>query len=124
MASELFWYQRRLLIHPLNKGAGGDYIWLCYKESANQNEAITAIFIADDDQPIPPAGYQKIGVDLNKGAGGKYIWLCFSKNTTIGKPITDIAVAGPNNPNPEYTKLDYDLNKEAGGEYIYLYYKQ
>ncbi len=108
----------------LNKGAGGDYIWLCYKRSDDQNDAVSAIYIADDDQSDPPSGYQKIGVDLNSGAGGKYIWLCYSKNSTLGAPITDIAVAGLNAPSPEYKKVDYDLNRGAGGEYIYIYYKQ
>jgi hypothetical protein len=108
----------------LNKGAEGEFIWLCYKRSDNESEAIRALFIADDEQPNPPAGYQKIDVDLNAGAGGKFIWLCYTKNAGIGKPLTDIIVGGSGAPSPEYTKLDYDLNKGAGGEFIYIYYKQ
>jgi hypothetical protein len=107
----------------LNKGAGGEFIWLCYKRSDNQADAITALYSADNDQPSPPPGYRKIDVDLNMGAEGKFIWLCYSKIPALGTPLIDILVAGSSAPSPEYKILDYDLNNGAGGEFIYIYYK-
>jgi len=66
----------------LNKGAGGDFIYLCYKTAPyDAAEAIESVaIISGDDPDIPaPYGYIKIPQDLNAGAKGKYIYLCYMK---------------------------------------------
>ncbi|MCL1125845.1 MAC/perforin domain-containing protein [Shewanella surugensis] len=67
----------------LNRGSGGEYIYLCYKKSA----FIDAIAIKDLDvisgsNPDLPApfGFSRLEHDLNKGSGGDYIYLCYSSS--------------------------------------------
>jgi hypothetical protein len=108
----------------LNAGAGGDFIWLCYKRSDNPISAIKSLFVADDDQPNPPDNYRKIDVDLNKGAGGKFIWLCYTKIPAGASPIIDIGVFFDAAPNPEWQLFPYDLNKGAEGRFIYVGFKK
>lgn len=66
----------------LNKGAGGKYIYLCYKEAdynpAQAIEDLRVVGGSDSNTPAP-YGYQRIPVDLNKGAGGDYIYLCYKE---------------------------------------------
>ena len=120
-----------LKIDPdLNKGAGGEYIYLWYKRSNDVAAAITGLFVCDDEQPNPPLLYFHVPgkdgrkVDLNKGSGGKYIWLTYTKDRDAGKPLIDIAIAESDAPTPEFEKLNYDLNKGAGGKYIYVYFRR
>src|SRR5262249_1263305 len=66
----------------LNRGAGGDYIYLCYKKAPYKVEdAIKDISIISGESAeiSPPHGFTKIPQDLNEKAGGKYIYLCYSK---------------------------------------------
>ena len=67
----------------LNKGAGGEYIYLCkkYGQSGRHVDGIRDIVIIGGDSSTipPPYDYTKTPVDLNKGAGGKYIYLCYTK---------------------------------------------
>ena len=76
----------------LNKGAGGEYIHLCYKRSASE-PPITGINVfaeSSEDFPIQ-SGYSKVPGDLNKGAGGKYIYVCYTKDERL-PPIYDVTV--------------------------------
>lgn len=69
------------LPQDLNKGAGGDFVYLCYRSVPYDNvKAIKdMVVIGGDDADIPaPYGYQRINVDLNKGAGGDFVYLCTS----------------------------------------------
>lgn len=109
----------------LNKGAGGKYIYLCYKEGLDTAAPIKDIIVLDGKNAQAPSGYNKINIDLNHGAGGKYIYLAYSK--TVNKdPVRSVAVILGKNANAPYgyQKIDYDLNKGAGGEYIYLCYSR
>ncbi|MCH3918171.1 MAG: hypothetical protein LKE40_12095 [Spirochaetia bacterium] len=116
----------------VNKGAGGRYIYICYKKGPGPRRIVdlkiataSTIFTKDFATEF---GYTKINVDLNTGAGGDYIYLFYKKDTkweydTDG--ITDITlVTGQNAFAPAgYDRLSVDLNRGAGGEYIYLCYK-
>lgn len=112
----------------LNKGAGGDYLYLCFKQGNDADKAINGLqVIAGRNNGIgAPAGYTRLEQDLNKGAGGRYIYLCIHRGAD--RPIKDIQIvhgkskdiAAPNG----YTKIEQDLNEKAGGEYIYLCYQQ
>lgn len=80
----------------LNKGAGGEWIYLGYKTTNSRDEAITNI-VADyygkkqsKNIQYEDSEMQIINVDLNKGARGKYIYLYYTRDSKAGKPITDI----------------------------------
>ena len=112
----------------LNKGAGGDYIYLCYSTStAVSSSPITGLtVVAGGSSSVTcPSGYSKISIDLNKGAGGEYIYLCYTKNSgpTSIKNVNVLASDGSSVRVPQgWTCINRDLNKGAGGKYIYLIY--
>lgn len=123
-------YQK--LACDLNRGAGGKYIYLCYKKQANAapGDCITSLAVVSgkSSSTAAPSGYQKLPEDLNKGAGGKYIYLCYRKGG--GAPISNIDfVTGTSKSAIDaaycgfYTILQ-DLNEGAGGKYIYLSYQR
>ncbi len=112
-----------------NKGAGGDYIYIGYKLSANEEDAITDLKIAIGGSSSASCdGYTKIGVDLNRGAGGKYIYLCYKKATSASDPLLKEIRGVYSSSSGAYTlPSDWewvsgkaDLNKGAGGKYVYL----
>ncbi len=121
----------------LNKGAGGDYLYLCYKKEEATAGIIDILVLhdkkADGKGTECPAGYEKIGADLNKKAGGEFIYLAYKKGSAEQSDkfgITDLSVldVGMINSNVIHTYKDYivrpiDLNKGAGGDYLYLAYK-
>ncbi|MBA2858707.1 hypothetical protein HNP93_001408 [Methanococcus maripaludis] len=109
----------------LNKGAGGKYIYLCYKEGLDTTTPITDIKVLNGKHAKAPQGYTKINVDLNHKAGGKYIYLAYSRQTN-NNPIRSVVVIKGKHANAPYgyEKIDYDLNKGAGGEYLYLCYSR
>lgn len=120
--------------YDLNKGVGGKYIYLCYREASyspngSNKKCITDIKFITGKNATEPYGYTKIDTDLNKGASGKYIYLCYEEadyNPT--QAIEDIKVVGgydSNTPAPDgYTRISQDLNEGASGEYIYLCYER
>jgi hypothetical protein len=62
----------------LNDGAGGPYIYLQGKRSANVNAGISNIAIISSTYALNSySGWTLVGTDLNKGVGGKYIYLCY-----------------------------------------------
>ncbi len=131
----------------LNKGAGGDYIYLCYKvkkakPDAKPQDAITDITAIEYPVKTPfppncPPGYlvanpsKTINLNLNtKIKGDPYIYLCYKKGGR-NTPITGLKVmATPKQTQsgfPNYKKVNLNLNKgNTGvmktGYYIYLYY--
>ncbi|WP_459202436.1 MAC/perforin domain-containing protein [Methanococcus sp. CF] len=109
----------------LNKGAGGKYIYLCYKEGLDTTTPITDIIVLNGKNANAPNGYTKINVDLNHKAGGKYIYFAYSRRKDKN-PIRSVIVINGKNANAPYgyEKIDYDLNKGAGGDYLYLCYSR
>lgn len=121
----------------LNKGAGGEYLYLCYKKEEATSGVIDILVLHDkkaDGRGVEcPSGYEKIGMDLNKKAKGEFIFLAYKKGTpeqSCKFGITDLSVLdnGVINSNTIHTYKDYmikaiDLNKGAGGDYLYLAYK-
>jgi hypothetical protein len=65
----------------LNEGAGGEYVYLCYR-LANWNNDIAikdVAVVGGGSSNVPaPYGYEKVPGDLNKGAGGDFIYVCYS----------------------------------------------
>jgi hypothetical protein len=69
------------LPQDLNKGAGGEYIYLCYLPMDDNNDAaIKDVTVIGGNNPdiSAPYGYEKIAGDLNKGAGGEFVYVCTS----------------------------------------------
>eukprot|EP00026_Physarum_polycephalum_P011007 Phypoly_transcript_11198.p1 GENE.Phypoly_transcript_11198~~Phypoly_transcript_11198.p1 ORF type:complete len:363 (+),score=15.37 Phypoly_transcript_11198:125-1213(+) len=65
----------------LNKGAGGDYIWLCVNllnpayAQPRSTYLSTLEFSEGEANSESYYGFTAISMDLNKGAGGDFIWL-------------------------------------------------
>ncbi|RLS53451.1 MAG: hypothetical protein DWH91_14415 [Planctomycetota bacterium] len=63
----------------LNKGAGGDFIYLCFTRLRALGAPLQDVsVVAGGSASVPaPTGYTKFPVDLNKGAGGAFIYACY-----------------------------------------------
>lgn len=86
----------------LNKGAGGDYIYMGYKTTTNYADAIkdirfysgasgtlrNTIDLRFNGQPIT---YYVCSTDLNKGASGDYVYCYYSKDGVTGSALTSIS---------------------------------
>lgn len=129
----------------LNKGAKGKFVYLCYRETSNPDEAIRGLKILSGQNATAPVGYARINRDLNSGAGGSFLYLAYTKDRSTGPPIREIKfdvsatslakrnasrmangglVLSTNLPPAQrYTHLETDLNKGSGGTFIYLMYR-
>ncbi|MGI6329226.1 MAG: stalk domain-containing protein [Dethiobacteria bacterium] len=131
----------QLINADLNAGAGGDFIYLCYKLGENPDDAITDFFMeftggsassttATVSHNANVAPYTRIGRDLNQGAGGEFIYLWYTKAKT--KPLVkDMGVAFGNVGWPDYESVFWqnsqtpaDANKSVGGATIVIKYKR
>ena len=131
----------QLINADLNAGAGGDYIYLCYKLGENADDAITDFFMEYTGSAAPSGTatishnannvpYTRIGIDLNKGAGGEFIYLWYTKAKTKS-PVKDMGVAFDNAGWPDYesvfwlnTQSPADVNKSVGGATIIIKFKR
>jgi len=132
----------------LNSGAGGKFIYLCYKKTTT-GTPITDMFLDyySKAQAVCTkkmthngfcADYTMIANDLNEGAGGKYIylWITRDQNKSPIKEITAfmdskeskaLEAASSNNWNVVRwynSSSGADVNKGAGGKYIYISIKR
>ena len=109
----------------LNAGAGGKFIYLCYRRDASKPLTSLAVLTGGSPDVQPSAGMKKIPVDVNMGAGGEYIYLCYAKGGS--RPVRDIRIVASDSSDvfaPEGFKLvKKDLNAGAGGLYLYLSYR-
>lgn len=108
----------------LNRNAGGDYIFVCYKKGLGA--PVTGLWVtADGTAPVPAGkGFVQIPVDLNRGAGGDTIYLWYTKdpNCSVLSAITAVygnssSIACP----AGFAKINVDLNRGAGGDTDYIY---
>ncbi|MCL2257788.1 MAG: MACPF domain-containing protein [Candidatus Bathyarchaeota archaeon] len=132
----------------LNAGAGGNYIYLCYKK-ATTGTPITDMFIDYYSNAQTActktmthngtcANYTMLPIDLNAGAGGKFIYLWITKDQKKlpikeinafmdSKESTALTAATTNNWNVVQwfnSSGGADLNKGAGGKFIYISVKR
>ncbi|XP_033999300.1 uncharacterized protein LOC117493015 [Trematomus bernacchii] len=114
----------------LNKGSGGNFIYLWYK---NGSEAITKVQVSFNDEMadgLTKACYTKIDKDLNAGAGGSPLYLWFFKGSgEFDTPIVDISVTTDAANEAEkfasgWQRVACDLNRGAGGNWIHLWLKR
>lgn len=86
----------------LNKGAGGQYIYMGYKTTTNYADAIKNLRFYSDSGDFSgntetfningnACTYVFDKTDLNKGSGGDYIYACYTKNSNAGPAITGIS---------------------------------
>ena len=111
----------------LNKGAGGDDIFLCYSKDANKGKPITSLQVSFGG--VVPKGYENVDCnsekpcDLNNAAGGEDIFLYVGRNPSEGNPITDLDILiGEPRAKSGWNLIQKDLNARAGGEDIWLTY--
>jgi len=113
----------------LNRDAGGKYIYLCFQNGLDDQEAVSDITFIVNSQATPD-GYIKIPQDLNEGAGGAFIYLCYKKEIT-SNPIRRVNILVGENAQPDpgfyfaenyYSHSKQDLNQGAGGNYIWMVY--
>jgi hypothetical protein len=75
----------------LNNNAGGDYIYLCYKESRHDSESYLVDLRLTNSRTCPK-GWEKVegsrnGGELNSNAGGENIYLCMRKQKCQTDPV-------------------------------------
>jgi hypothetical protein len=121
-------YQK--IAFDLNRGAGGDYIYLCYHKVApgTDRRCLKDLRVIFGKNADPPDGYVKIPHDLNAGAGGQYVYLCYkTAEYRARRAITDVTVVGgPRadlDPPYDFALVPGDLNAGAGGDYVYVCYR-
>jgi hypothetical protein len=106
----------------LNHGAGGDFIYLCYKRGVGA--PVTDITVAVTGSSVthsPDPAWTLIPVDLNRNAGGFYVYLYYTKypgqtDDPAEEPhcrtVRDIVVLVDSAPTPAgYVALPWDLNR-------------
>lgn len=120
--------------YDLNAGAGGDFIYLCFRRATSESIKYSKlrpvidlkIILGDSGNIQAPTGFEKIPVDLNKGASGKFIYLCkkYGNSGDFENGVRDITIIGGSHSNLtppyRYKKLPQDLNTGAKGNFIYL----
>lgn len=109
----------------VNKGAGGDYIYLGYQRETTQPWVTSWDFIISDDSipynngAPPNSTFQHwTGGDLNKGAGGKFIYQVWNTGESGKPPIAGILVQANREPHPTpvpgWIAINKDLNTGCG----------
>lgn len=108
----------------LNKDAGGDFVYLCYRRGIGA--PITGLAVTVNNAAPPSSAYTRLGVDLNVGCGGDtdYLWLWFTRDPAC-TTIRDLHVQdNRGDPPTGFTRIDVDLNQGAHGAFIYLSYRK
>ncbi|XP_031151322.1 uncharacterized protein LOC116046982 [Sander lucioperca] len=114
----------------LNQGAGGNAIYLWYKNGSPAITKLQVTYNHDMAAGFQKAGYTQISNDLNvTGVGDPtYLWY-FKGSGDYDTPIVDIDVT--TDPEKEAVKfstgwetLACDLNNNAGGNWVYVWVKR
>ena len=129
----------------LNQGAGGNYVYMAYKRTSKEKDALTDIMVYEGEK-FEPTRRLTVGentvkftlvadVDLNSEAGGKYLYLYTSDSKYTGNPITGLGIGETvasylkcgvervtvkRAEGKAFTDEYIDLNKGAGGAYLYM----
>ena len=129
-----------IVAKELNDGAGGNYIYLGMKRTADAKDAVYDILLTNDvKKPQSDIdGFKPVSdIDLNEDAGGEYIYLYEKRTPSIDGelPLQDIIIGGKNHKDYVFAEGDkqfqaisavnqdgemQDVNQKAGGDYIYL----
>jgi hypothetical protein len=117
--------------YDLNKGAGGNFIYLATKSVHRQDPRLLedgpnglgtpitdlCVITGRSKDIQAPVGYTKVEGDLNYGTGGNFVFLCYHRGQ-LAEPVSELfAMGGKTNemlaPPPGYAKIDADLNSGA-----------
>ena len=107
----------------LNQGAGGDYIYLCYKRGVGAPVTGIAVTLGQSTSPPGPIAWTRINVDLNRNAGGDYVYLWYTKDPSCTVLQDVVVLVNTQTPPAGYTLIPVDLNRNAGGAYLYFAYR-
>lgn len=109
----------------LNQGAGGDYIYLCFKRGVGA--PVTGVDISLSRDPIPasaaPAGWTQVPVDLNRNAGGFFVYVYYTKDPACSTVRDVVVLQGSQAAPAGYTAIELDLNRGTDGDVLFLAYK-
>ena len=121
----------RKIEKDLNKGARGEYVYLCFSTESSK-APITDIFVASVSTKDygknfkPPRNYEVIEKDLNKGARGRYIYLCYTRESSA-RPIVEVSViqgdVDVKPPDSSWKRVEQDCSEGASGDYTFIIYK-
>ena len=105
--------------YNLNYGAGGNYVYLCYKKGLRDPPITGLNVIAGTSTNFPiQSGYTKVSVGLNSGIGRDNIYVIYTKSTSL-PPISSVSVYGGTTPYvyppSAWVRIDTDCNQNAGG---------
>ena len=96
-----------VLPHDLNRDAGGNYVYVQYKEEPEGQEAIDSLGFLVNGQ-VTPENWVKLPEDLNSGVGGSpYIYLSYDKTIHPANPIRRLMITHNNQQIPE----DFEVGK-------------
>lgn len=111
----------------LNKGRGGNYVYICQKPASGFH-ANTLIGLTATKTGSCPTGFTRAGADINSGIGGDTVYLCNAVKSwaTYRNPILGItrvcqnsSPTGSNLKCPHPTEIiPLDLHAGAGGNYM------
>ncbi len=99
------------LREDINKGFGGDYVWLRPIYTYNSSEAANCFHVEIYDHQR----YHSMG-DLARGSGGAYRYLVQANSGNCSDKIRDVWLSDFQN-GRGFTK---DINEGRGGRYLYL----
>ncbi|KAI0260945.1 hypothetical protein BC834DRAFT_898168 [Gloeopeniophorella convolvens] len=105
----------------INKGFGGEYVWLVPIWSTDTKQALSGFDLAI--QGMPDARFS----DLAKGAGGDWRYLIPARAPGAGAFITDVRLvrrdSWAGSPPAGYTGQSGDINRGRKGDWLYLVWR-
>ncbi|XP_033987412.1 uncharacterized protein LOC117483261 [Trematomus bernacchii] len=114
----------------LNKGAGGNHIYLWYKRGSCPITKVQVSFSNEMADGLINAGYTKIDKCLNAGAAGSHLYLWYFHGSGENDvPIVDISVTADAHNEAAKFKFGWervacDLNRRACGNWIHVWLKR
>ncbi|XP_077068421.1 uncharacterized protein LOC143721667 [Siphateles boraxobius] len=112
----------------LNRGAGGNYIYLWVKrEKPSYICEVTASVDFYADKHLFELGFTRVDEDTNRGAGGNQIFIWYRRRIDMSKALTalDVSTCAREESNLRikgFKRVNADLNKGTTGKSIYLWY--
>ncbi|KAG8004727.1 hypothetical protein GBF38_016602 [Nibea albiflora] len=114
-----------------NRGAGGAYVFIWYRQTTNQTNALTDLNVsinAEEYQSLQQQNYELVSVDLNQGTGGKQVYMWYKKEGNQSNPIKNMTLLLNPDAVPVYkragvTVITKNLNQgnDAVTEYLCFY---
>lgn len=112
----------------LNRGAGGNYIYLWVKrEKPSYISEITATADFNSDKQKFDLGFTRVDENTNRGAGGNSIYLWYRRTTDKSKALTALNVSTDFQENVRlqnegFKKVSVNLNAGTTGNDVYAWY--